>query len=200
METAKLDLKVILLGQSGAGKTSLLHRFVENSFEANQLSTVGASFKLKTWHSHTMGIWDTAGQERYQGLSSYYCRAAGAAILVYDVSSQESFEALPKYLALLRRVEPNCYCIMVGSKCDYRTNSAGHTLVDSEVAAAYAAEESLDYIEASALDGTNVELVFSHVGDKCLGNRADGASAAAPKLNLRALDPLQPAQSKKCCS
>eukprot|EP01134_Creolimax_fragrantissima_P008309 CFRG8309T1 len=115
--TEKLDLKVILLGSSGAGKTSLLTRYMEGNFTDNP-STIGASFRLKTWKNYKFGLWDTAGQERYASLSSYYCRGVGAAILVYDVADTSSFEALDTYLSLLREVEPNCYCILVGTKCD----------------------------------------------------------------------------------
>merc|ERR1719238_1001480 len=95
--SAQIDLKIVFLGASGVGKTSIVYRYINEVFEPTR-STIGAAFSLKYWKDFKFGVWDTAGQEKYDSLSSFYCRGAGAAVLVYDVGDLGSFEALPKYI------------------------------------------------------------------------------------------------------
>eukprot|EP01127_Copromyxa_protea_P003274 TRINITY_DN1310_c0_g1_i6.p1 TRINITY_DN1310_c0_g1~~TRINITY_DN1310_c0_g1_i6.p1 ORF type:complete len:141 (-),score=17.42 TRINITY_DN1310_c0_g1_i6:474-896(-) len=91
-----LSCKVVLLGSSGVGKTSIVIRYVQSAFAADQQATIGASFWTKRLHfvdnSITLQIWDTAGQERYRSITPMYYRGAQAAILVFDVTNIESFE------------------------------------------------------------------------------------------------------------
>ena len=94
----RVPLKVIILGDSGVGKTSLLNRYVNNKFDNRYQATIGADFRTKETEVEgtlvTLQIWDTAGQERYQSLGSAFYRGADACLLVFDLSSQESFRNL----------------------------------------------------------------------------------------------------------
>ena len=96
--------KVVLLGESGVGKTCIIARFINNTFEDNIMSTTGASYAGKTMsfdelngQSIKFEIWDTAGQEKYRALNRIFYKDAGAAILVYDITKKESFEQIQKY-------------------------------------------------------------------------------------------------------
>ena len=96
--------KVVLLGESGVGKTCIIARFINNTFEENIISTTGASYAGKTMtfdeyegKSIRFEIWDTAGQEKYRSLTKIFYKDAGAAILVYDITRKESYEEIQKY-------------------------------------------------------------------------------------------------------
>ena len=96
--------KVVLLGESGVGKTCIIARFINNTFEENLIRTTGASYAGKTMtfdeyegKSIKFEIWDTAGQEKYRSLTKIFYKDAGAAILVYDITRKESFEEIQKY-------------------------------------------------------------------------------------------------------
>ena len=96
--------KVVLLGASGDGKTCIIARFINNTFEENLISTTGASYAGKTMTFDEFGgksikfeIWDTAGQEKYRSLTKIFYKDAGAAILVYDITRQDSFDEIKKY-------------------------------------------------------------------------------------------------------
>ena len=103
-DEGSIPCKVILLGEAGVGKTGLIARFINNSFEDNITSTTGASYYGKTMtfdeydgKSIKFEIWDTAGQEKYRSLTKTFYKDAKVAILVYDITRKESFEELQKY-------------------------------------------------------------------------------------------------------
>ena len=103
-DEGSIPCKVILLGETGVGKTGLIARFINNSFEDNITSTTGASYAGKTMtfdeydgKSIKFEIWDTAGQEKYRSLTKTFYKEAKVAILVYDITRKESFEELQKY-------------------------------------------------------------------------------------------------------
>ena len=103
-DEAAQTCKVVVLGESGVGKTCIIARFINNTFEENLISTTGASYAGKTMTFDEYGgksikfeIWDTAGQEKYRSLTKIFYKDAGAAILVYDITRKESYEEIKKY-------------------------------------------------------------------------------------------------------
>ena len=100
------EVKVVLLGDTGVGKSSLVLRFVTNTWKIDTSSTIGASFLSKMiivdGHPIKFQIWDTAGQEKYRSLAPMYYRGAGAAIIVYDIMRRESYECLQSWVEELR--------------------------------------------------------------------------------------------------
>ena len=103
-DEAAQTCKVVLLGESGVGKTCIIARFINNTFEENLISTTGASYAGKTMTFDDYGgksikfeIWDTAGQEKYRSLTKIFYKDAGAAILVYDITRKDSYEEIKKY-------------------------------------------------------------------------------------------------------
>ncbi|CAG7786248.1 unnamed protein product, partial [Allacma fusca] len=117
-------LKILIIGQSGVGKSSLLLRFTDDVFDPDQPATIGVDFKVKTLDVEgnlvKLAIWDTAGQERFRTLTPSYYRGAQGAILVYDVSSRQSFERLDPWLVELNTysTKTNIVKMLVGNKID----------------------------------------------------------------------------------
>ncbi|OIV99015.1 hypothetical protein TanjilG_32274 [Lupinus angustifolius] len=156
--------KVVLIGDSGVGKSNLLSRFTKNEFNLESKSTIGVEFATRTLNVDDKiikaQIWDTAGQERYRAITSAYYRGAVGALLVYDVTRRASFENVDRWLKELRNhTDSNIVVMLVGNKSDLRHLVA----VSTEDGKSYAEKESLYFIETSALEATNVENAFAEV-------------------------------------
>jgi len=158
------QFKLVLLGESAVGKSSLVLRFVKGQFLEFQESTIGAAFLTQTVCLNDLTvkfeIWDTAGQERYHSLAPMYYRGAQAAIVVYDITSRDSFDKSKQWVKELReKSTPDQIIALVGNKCDLSSSR----VVDKEEAEKYAGEEKLISMETSAKDGTNVYLLFQTI-------------------------------------
>ncbi|KAI8361754.1 small GTPase [Blakeslea trispora] len=156
--------KVVLIGDSGVGKTNLLSKFTRNEFNMESKSTIGVEFATRSVQvdSKTVKaqIWDTAGQERYRAITSAYYRGAVGALLVYDISKYNTYENVMRWLKELRdHADANIVVMLVGNKSDLRHLRA----VPTEEAKQFAAENGLSFIETSALDSSNVELAFQRI-------------------------------------
>lgn len=117
--------KLVLLGDMGAGKSSLVLRFVKGQFHDYQESTIGAAFLTKTLPEHGVKfeIWDTAGQERYHSLAPMYYRGASAAVIVYDITHADSFVKAQNWVKELQRQgSPNMVMVLAGNKADLAEN------------------------------------------------------------------------------
>jgi small GTP-binding protein len=156
--------KVVLIGDSGVGKSNLLSRFTRNQFNLESKSTIGVEFATRSIKCDNKTIkaqiWDTAGQERYRAITSAYYRGAVGALLVYDISKAITYENVERWLNELRdHADSNIVIMLVGNKSDLRHLRA----VPTEQAAALAEKHGLSFIETSALDSTNVELAFQKI-------------------------------------
>lgn len=155
---------VVLIGDSGVGKSNLLSRFTRNEFNLDSKSTIGVEFATRSIQvdSKTIKaqIWDTAGQERYRAITSAYYRGAVGALLVYDISKHQTYENVTRWLKELRdHADSNIVIMLVGNKSDLRHLRA----VPTEEAKQFASENNLSFIETSALDASNVELAFQNI-------------------------------------
>jgi len=158
-----IEAKIVLLGETGVGKTSMVLRFAEQRFSHNVTPTIGASFLSKTicidGARVKMQLWDTAGQERFRSLAPMYYRGANAAILVYDVTSEQSFLRVKEWVRELRtNVFEDILMIVVGNQVD----KAKHQVHPLE-AAEYAQSIGASFLEVSARMNTGVEEVFMRV-------------------------------------
>jgi Ras-related protein Rab-7A len=159
-------LKVILVGDAGVGKTALLRNYVGKPAEATYKPTIGADFFVK--HIDCDGakvalqLWDTAGQERFQSLGPAFFRGADVGVLVFDVTSQESFDSLENYRAKMLDAAgaDSLPFLVVGNKCDAEARD-----VAEEMAQSWCREVGAVYVEASALPDSNVDAVFAAVVD-----------------------------------
>ncbi|KAG4968392.1 hypothetical protein AAZX31_12G155700 [Glycine max] len=156
--------KVVLIGDSGVGKSNLLSRFTRNEFCLESKSTIGVEFATRTLQVEgrtvKAQIWDTAGQERYRAITSAYYRGALGALLVYDVTKPTTFENVSRWLKELRdHADANIVIMLIGNKTDLKHLRA----VATEDAQGYAEKEGLSFIETSALEATNVENAFQTI-------------------------------------
>lgn len=156
--------KVVLIGDSGVGKSNLLSRFTRNEFCLESKSTIGVEFATRTLQVEgrtvKAQIWDTAGQERYRAITSAYYRGALGALLVYDVTKPTTFENVSRWLKELRdHADSNIVIMLIGNKTDLKHLRA----VATEDAQGFAEKEGLSFIETSALEATNVEKAFQTI-------------------------------------
>ncbi|KOM32537.1 hypothetical protein LR48_Vigan01g209300 [Vigna angularis] len=153
--------KLLLIGDSGVGKSCLLLRFADDSYLDSYISTIGVDFKIRTVEQDgktiKLQIWDTAGQERFRTITSSYYRGAHGIIVVYDVTDQDSFNNVKQWLNEIDRyASENVNKLLVGNKCDLTANK----VVSYETAKAFADEIGIPFMETSAKNATNVEQVF----------------------------------------
>ncbi|MFQ6630409.1 hypothetical protein Gotur_007688 [Gossypium turneri] len=170
--------KIVLIGDSGVGKSNLLSRFTRNEFCLESKSTIGVEFATRTLQVNLpflvassliffvegrtvkAQIWDTAGQERYRAITSAYYRGALGALLVYDVTKPTTFENVSRWLKELRdHADSNIVIMLIGNKTDLKHLRA----VSTEDGQSYAEKEGLSFIETSALEAINVEKAFQTI-------------------------------------
>ncbi|XP_012945878.1 ras-related protein Rab-11B [Aplysia californica] len=156
--------KVVLVGDSGVGKTNLLSRFTKNEFNSESKSTIGVEFATRhiTIKGKTIRaqIWDTAGQERYRAITAVYYRGAVGALVVYDITKTQTFENLEKWLQELREhADGSARIMVVGNKTDLRHLRA----VTQEEGRVLAEKNKFSFIETSALESTNVGEAFNNL-------------------------------------
>lgn len=156
--------KIVLIGDSGVGKSNLLSRFSRNEFFNDSKTTIGVEFATRTLAVNNKlvkaQIWDTAGEERYRSITSAYYRGSVGALIVYDISKSASFKNIEKWLQELREhSSSNIVIILVGNKSDLKHLRE----VSTEEATKFAQKHDLILIETSALDSSNVDLAFQTV-------------------------------------
>lgn len=154
--------KIVLVGDSGVGKTNLLTRFSKNEFSLESKTTIGVEFATKTitteqGHVIKAQIWDTAGQDRYRAIASSYYKGAAGALVVYDITKQNSFDNVEKWLKELRdHGAEDMILMLIGNKSDLEKDR----VVQQEDAGVYAEKEQMALLETSALDSSNVVAAF----------------------------------------
>lgn len=156
--------KVVLLGEAAVGKSSIVHRYVNDDFYEMQESTIGAAFFTKSHRisdekSILLEIWDTAGQERYHGLAPMYYRGAHLVLVVFDITNSNSFKRSQKYINELKESVDfnNTIIVLIGNKIDMEKDREISNLIAKD----YAKENKILYFEVSAKTGNNIEEMFS---------------------------------------
>ncbi|CDS07587.1 hypothetical protein LRAMOSA01536 [Lichtheimia ramosa] len=216
--------KLVLIGDSGVGKSNLLSRFTTNEFNLESKSTIGVEFATKNIQidNHTIKaqIWDTSGQERYRAITGAYYRGAVGALVVYDITRQQSFQNVMHWLKELRdHASTEIVIMLIGNKVDLAETSRA---VSIDEGGALAEQEGFLFMETSALDATNVDKAFETVFDTIYanlpkknkeGDNAEGTSGptSGERIQLRppsvrrlsrssASEEKPKAQSGGCCS
>ena len=154
-------LKIVVIGDSGVGKTNLIKRFITNTFSQNSKATIGVEFISKSYKIkdkiYKVEIWDTAGQERYKSITAVYYKGAKGALVVYDTTSKSSFNNIDKWMTEIREKTSNDIRLMIiGNKIDLKEFRE----VTNEEAVVKAKELGIPLMETSALDSTNVKEAF----------------------------------------
>lgn len=160
-ETYDFLFKFLVIGNANTGKSCILHQFIENKFKSDSTHTIGVEFGSKVINcggkSVKLQVWDTAGQERFRSVTRSYYRGAAGALLVYDISNRESFNALTNWLTDARTLaSPDIVIVLVGNKKDLDADRE----VTFMEASRFAQENELMFLETSARTGENVEEVF----------------------------------------
>ncbi|XP_028306036.1 ras-related protein Rab-8B [Gouania willdenowi] len=163
--------KLLLIGDSGVGKTCLLFRFSEDSFNTTFISTIGIDFKIRTIELDgkrvKLQIWDTAGQERFRTITTAYYRGAMGIMLVYDISNEKSFENIKNWI---RNIEEHATSdvekMILGNKCDMTDRRQ----VSKDRGEKLAIDYGVKFLETSAKSSLNVEEAFYTMGRDILHN------------------------------
>eukprot|EP00004_Rigifila_ramosa_P001299 TRINITY_DN1120_c0_g1_i1.p1 TRINITY_DN1120_c0_g1~~TRINITY_DN1120_c0_g1_i1.p1 ORF type:complete len:216 (-),score=46.87 TRINITY_DN1120_c0_g1_i1:185-787(-) len=190
------EVKLVLLGDVGVGKSSLVLQFVANTFNPYAEPTIGASFMTKTLAvddtTVKFQIWDTAGQERYRGLAPMYYRGAAAAIVVYDITQKSSFQTLQRWVKELRTLGPeNIVIAIAANKADLEDTRE----VDTETGRQYAQEIGGHFCETSAKTNQNVTQLFTEIA-----KHLPQETQPARRAQIQVSDTAGKDQKKKCCS
>ncbi|KAL3856859.1 hypothetical protein ACJMK2_011570 [Sinanodonta woodiana] len=195
--------KLLIIGDSGVGKSSLLLRFSDNTFSGTYITTIGVDFKIRTIDVNgekvKLQIWDTAGQERFRTITSTYYRGTHGVIVVYDVTSGESFANVKRWL---HEIDQNCDVvnrILVGNKDD----DADRKVVLTQDAQKFADQMGIQLFETSAKENKNVEEMFVAVTKLVLSTKKEQQKKVAEqshdtvRLDQRSKGKKTP--KSKCC-
>jgi len=169
MDICITTLKILIIGESNVGKSSLLIRFVDDTFDPEIPATIGVDFRVKSLtvdgNKAKLAIWDTAGQERFRTLTPSYYRGAQGVILVYDVSNRESFSKLENWLNELDTfaTERNLIKMLVANKIDKDNRE-----VSKDEGLKFAKKHSMLFIEASARTNEGVKCAFEELVEKII--------------------------------
>ena len=201
-EDYEFIFKVLLLGNSNVGKSSLFLRFVDDIWNDTFVPTIGVDFKIKTFNIDEkkikMQIWDTAGQERFKNIIASYYRGAHGILLIYDVTDKESFKNLSNWLIEIEKnANKNVLKILIGNKTDLEEKRVITYNQGKEFADSY----GLKYIETSAKKNLNVNEAFETLGrelmqasdDKKIGKSKD------KKISVTKAEDLNKQEQKKGC-
>ncbi|KAH7672841.1 Small GTPase superfamily ARF/SAR type protein [Dioscorea alata] len=202
--------KIVLIGDSGVGKSNILSRFTRNEFCLESKSTIGVEFATRTLQIEgktvKAQIWDTAGQERYRAITSAYYRGAVGALLVYDITKRQTFDNVQRWLRELRdHADSNIVIMMAGNKSDLKHLRS----VQEDDAQEFAEKEGLFFLETSALESLNIEKAFQTilteiyhiVSKKALATQE--ATATAPPVQgttINVTDSSGGFSRRTCCS
>ena len=196
------SFKLVVVGDSSTGKTSILERLLNNSFQSDNFPTIGIEFKSYLTNVDgqqvKLNLWDTAGQERYRAVAKSYFRNASGALLVFSIADYESFANVEKWLADLQAgCLPNAVFLLVGNKTDL----ADRRQVTEEEAKTLAARHGLDYIETSAKTSSNITEAFARITMTICNRVKSGSleSGSPPPTSSGIETNQQRPQKKSCC-
>jgi len=192
--------KLLIIGDSGVGKSSILLRFSDNLFSGTYITTIGVDFKIRTIEVEgekvKLQIWDTAGQERFRTITSTYYRGTHGVIVVYDVTNLESFGNVKRWL---QEIDQNCddvVRILVGNKHDHPERKV--TLAEAET---LADQMNITFFETSAKDNFNIEKVFDEITRLVLSMKKDKLAKNNNSVNVKEPIKLQAnSKKKKACN
>jgi len=195
--------KLLLIGSSGCGKSSILLRFSDHAYTESYISTIGIDFKVRTIElggkTIKLQIWDTAGQERFRTITSAYYRGAHGIIIVYDITDADSFKNVREWMGEIDRYGGEHVCrLLVGNKCDLANRRA----VDYDTAKEYADKVGIPFLETSAKSSVNVDKAFLAMASNIKDSVAFNNQATKPNNKVITINPgtdLVTTPPGRCC-
>ena len=193
--TYDLLFKLLLIGDSGVGKTCILFRFSDDAFNTTFISTIGIDFKIKTIELRgkkiKLQIWDTAGQERFHTITTSYYRGAMGIMLVYDITNSKSFDNIAKWLRNIQEhANEDVEKMILGNKCDMEDKR----VIPKERGEAIAKENGIRFLETSAKTNVNIDKAFMDLSESILDKTIDVQEPRQP------LPPPSASAGSKCCT
>ena len=163
-EKETYKFKIIVLGDSGVGKTNIIYRYIKDTFNTYSKATVGVEYLVKTFRVNNdiikLEIWDTAGQERYKSITSAYYRGSLGALLVYDITRLSTFEDIEKWMKeICDKVKGSLKLMLIGNKSDLIKDRK----VSKEMALDKAKLLNIPLMETSALNSENIQKAFENI-------------------------------------
>ena len=189
-------IKLLIIGDSGVGKSCLLLRFADDSFTNSFITTIGIDFKIKTLiideKRVRLQIWDSAGQERFRTITNAYYRGAMGIILVYDVGELSSFQNISNWLGNIEKHSSNdVYRILLGNKCDVY----GRRQIEESKGREFAQQHGIKFFETSAKNNINVNEAFTTVAKDIKKKLIENPPVERQKPIVVGVDP----ESDTCC-
>jgi len=196
-------IKLLLIGDSGVGKSCLLLRFSEGNFTTSFITTIGIDFKIKTIDLDgkriKLQIWDTAGQERFRTITTAYYRGAMGILLVYDVTDEQSFANIRNWIRNIEQhAADNVDKILIGNKCDM----IAEKMVETQRGQQLADEYGIQFFETSAKSNINVDEAFRSIAQSIKKRLLDNPNAQShhqPSGVSIARAPDRSSQQSSCC-
>ena len=195
-------IKIMIIGETRVGKTSLISKYCNNEFSGGQyLSTIGIDFQIKILNINSkkirLQIWDTAGEERFRNIAKNYFQSSDGFLVVYDITNKESFDTLDYWIEEIKsNSQALSKMILIGNKCDKEEERK----IKKDDGKDYAKKKQIKFFEVSAKDGTNVNDVFEMLVKDIL--KSYSPSENLKKRGSRMLSvPIQQQHNKKnnCC-
>ena len=193
-------IKILVLGESGVGKTSLLLRYCEDDYSNNHLPTIGVDFKIKSISikdkKYKLQIWDTAGQERFQKITKTYYRSSNGVILTYDITDINSFNKLRHWIKEIDEAAPeNVIKILVGNKCDVENSLRQVSIEDGQK---IATKNGMKFYESSAKTKYNVNEAFNDLAKNIA--ESNEINSVNKKKGFGINSKIETKKKSKCCN
>ena len=204
---AEINLKILLIGDSSVGKSSILLKYIEDKFSENYVSTIGIEYKIKTLIINgkkvLLRIWDTSGQERYRSITQNFYRNANGILFIFDITNKETFENIKNWIIDSDSEDNQVIKVLVGNKIDIDENRK----IDNDIIQKYAEKKGMKYYETSAKEGINIDLVFRKIAELILSKseEEEGKEEEYHPHNPRkdsfnlSIDSSEPKKKKQCC-
>ena len=204
-ESYEIMVKVVLVGDSGVGKTNIMSKYLKNQFREDSKATVGVEFGSKQFsvegHQIKAQIWDTAGQERYKAITSAYYKGAKGAFIVYDITRKNTFETVNKWVSdITAAADKKITLILIGNKNDLEDQRQ----VTKEMGEEKAKELGLAFMETSACSGENLDKAFQMMINEIYKKSKEDIMGEGEENIVQqgkdiTLDKTKGKQKKKCC-
>ena len=206
-DDTEISCKVVLIGNSGVGKTSIINQYITNVFNEEQLTTTGATYSTKKLlieskkKTISFEIWDTAGQEKYRSLTKMFYKDSSIVIMVYDITNEESFNDIKNYWfeEVINNINENVIMAIVGNKNDLIENEK----VNEEEVKNFANEKGMHYAFISAKMKNGIDELFKDIGNKYYDSLKitdnDEEFNKNKKLSKKGLKNDKTVAKKKCC-